>query len=184
MKYIFFFACLLSLSACTDIQKPKQLSTIETLNSTLDSIQKVVSANPLDSANEYSQLSQGVELRIKNNYFADTIDMELGRKMDAYKVMRRKWASLGYDFRNIVAGVAETKESLRQLKHDIDNGDGDRGKYDEYISFEKTKVEQLNELSNQYIETRTQTFNTFNQLHKELDTFSRVLVKRAEAKRK
>ncbi|MBU2020336.1 MAG: hypothetical protein KJ941_11880 [Bacteroidetes bacterium] len=184
MKLFFLFIIIIVFTACTDLQKPKQLQAIQSMNKTLDSIQKVVTSNPLDSANEYSILSQGVELRIKNNYFADTINMELGKKMDAYKVMRRKWAPLGYDYRNLLAGVTETKESLRQLKHDIDNGDGDRGKYNGFISFEKSKVDQLNELSKQYIDSRAETFKTFNELHQELDAFSQELVKRAEAKRK
>ena len=170
--------------SCSDIHKPAQLEKISTLNATLDSLHKVVLVNQLDSANSYSLLSHDVELRIKNNYFADTIDMELGKKMDAYKVMRRKWSPLGYEYRNLLKGIAETKESLRQLKHDIDNGDGSREKYDQYLAFESSKVEQLNLLSDQYVTTRAQTFKTFHDLHEELDAFSRELVRKAENKRK
>jgi len=175
---------LLVLSACTDVQKPRQLATIEALNHSLDSIKTVITENRLDSALQYSQMAQGVELRIKNHYFADTIDLELGKKMDAYKVMRRKFQPLGMDYTNILKGTEEIKESLRELKHDIENGDGNRDKYDEYILFEKAKFDQINALCSDYVNTRNETMATFNQLHRELNAFSFELVKKAEAKKK
>jgi septation ring formation regulator EzrA len=175
---------LLVISACTDVQKPRQLKTIKALNHSLDSIKTVITANRLDSAHHYSQISQGVELRIKNHYFADTINLALGQKMDAYKVMRRKFNPLGMDYTNILKGAEEIKESLRELKHDIENGDGNRDKYDEYILFEKGKFEQINALCKDYVSTRNETMATFNQLHNELNAFSFELVKKAEAKKK
>lgn len=175
---------LLGFSACSDVKRGEQLAKINQLNASLDSIKLLVESNPLDSANLYAQISHDVELRIKNNYFADTINMVLGKKMDAYKVMRRKWAPLGYDYRNLLQGVKETKESLRQLKHDIENGDGDRSKYDEFLSFETEKVNQLKALAEQYIDTRRETYDTFHTLHEELNQFSIELLKKAEASKK
>lgn len=183
MKFLFSLSILLLVASCSDVHKPKQLEKIASIERSLDSLNKVILANPLDSATEYDRVSREVELRIKNHYYADTINLELGKKMNAYKVMRRKWSPLSLDFANLLNGVKETNESLRQLKHDIENGDGDRSKYDDYIAFEKNKTEQLIALGNEYVESRASTFKTFRHLHEELNAFSQLLVKQAEAKR-
>lgn len=185
MKYLFLLTlATLFLTACSDAVKPRQLSSIDELTQKLDSLSTLIEANKLDSAEHYAQMAQGVELRIKNNYFSDTVDLALGKKMDAYKIMRRKFGPLAADYLNILNGSKEINESLRQLRHDIDNGDGERDKYDEYIVFEKSKVEQIEAMAKDYMDTREATMSTFTALHNEMDAFSRDLVKKAEAKKK
>ncbi len=146
MKYLFFLAAVLTLASCSDLHKKDQIAEIDQMNNTLDSIQEVLFKNEIDTIAALRVATNSVEIRIKNYYYADTIDMALGKKMDAYKVMRRDLGPLGRSFNAIKKGVTEQKKSLNNLKTDIENGDGERKKYDEYIAFEKDKTHQLQSL--------------------------------------
>lgn len=172
MKYLFFLLPIITLFSCTDLNKGKQISAINGMNKTIDSIQTVLLENEIDTIAALQVATNTVELRIKNYYYADTIDMALGRKMDAYKVMRRSLGPLGRSFVTIKNGVSAERTALANLKKDIENGDGDRQKYDEYVQFEQGKVDQLRKLLTEYIKEKDKTMKIFNDLHQELYDFS------------
>lgn len=178
MKYLILLLCLGSLIACSDIKKSDQLASIDKMNISLDSIEKVLFENEIDTIAALGVATNTVELRIKNNYNADTIDMELGKKMDAYKVMRRTLGPLGKSFSIIKNGIIAEKETLTNLKADIEKGNGERQKYDEFIQFEKGKVEQLRSLLDDYVARKEKTMKTFHELHSELNAFSMSLLKK------
>lgn len=172
MKYFLLLLPLLGLLSCTDLNKGKQISAIDGMNKTIDSIQTVLLENEIDTIAALQVATNTVELRIKNYYYADTIDMALGRKMDAYKVMRRSLGPLGRSYVTIKNGVIAERTALSNLKKDIENGDGDRKKYDEYVQFEQGKVDQLRSLLSEYVKEKNKTMKTFNELHQELYDFS------------
>ena len=179
MKFIpVFFFVAIALASCTDLDKGKQIKKIEEMNSSLDSIQKVLFEHEIDTIAALRVATNAVELRIKNNYYSDTIDMELGKKMDAYKVMRRSLGPLGRSYTTIRKGVIDEKETLKNLRSDIESGNGDRSKYNEYVQFEEGKVEQLRKLLREYVTEKEKTMTTFNKLHRELDDFSMSLVEK------
>ncbi len=172
MKYIVILSSFLALISCSDLKKNEQIQAITKMEATLDSIQTVLKANEVDTIAGLSTAANVIETRIKNNYKTDTIDMELGRKMDAYKIMRRSFRPLGDAYYRVQEGTSEEKLTLANLKKDIENGDGDRAKYDEYVKFEEEKVNQLRILLDDYIQQKTKTMNTFHELHEELEAFS------------
>lgn len=176
MKKLIFILVLLVTYSCADIDKGKHLEAIDNMNKSLDSIQTVLLENEIDTIAALSVATNSVELRIKNNYNADTIDMELGRKMDAYKLMRRTLGPLGRSFYMIKTGVAEEKLTLEKLKIDIEKGNGERKKFPEYIKFEESKVQQLRILLKEYVVQKNETMKTFHELHDELDAFSMSLL--------
>lgn len=184
INYLIIAFFLAITASCTDINESRQLEQIEAMNKSIDSIQEAMKNNPLDSGVHYATMAEEVEYRIRNNYFSDTINMELGRKMDKYKVMRRKFKPLRFSYKNVLKGCDEIKESLRQLKHDIENGDGERQKYDEFLNFEQEKVEQMKALSYEYAELKKTTLETYFELHDELKAFSFELEKKALAGKK
>ena len=104
--------------------------------------------------------------------------MEFGRKMDAFKVMRRTLKPLRKSITLIPESIESERLKLKELKADIENGDGKREKYAEYITFEEVKVSQLRILLNEYIETRETSLNTYNDLYDELNDFSMSLLKK------
>ncbi|MFT7344554.1 MAG: hypothetical protein ACI9XP_001139 [Lentimonas sp.] len=176
---LLILSSLLAFS-CTDLKKGSQLDAINVLSVQLDSLDGELASHKMDSGFYFAQLASAVELRIKTFYFADTIDMKLGMKMDAYKLMRKKLEPLAGDYNNLKLGVLETKSSVANLKDDIENGNGKREKYDEFVVFEANKVEQLNVLYKDYFMSRDKTLATYNELHSELDAFSMELQEKAK----
>lgn len=184
INYLLIACFLILAGACTDINETRQMDQIASMNKTIDSIQVAMQANQLDSGVQYAAMAEEVEYRIRNNYFSDTINVELGRKMDKYKVMRRKFKPLRFSYKNVLKGCDEVRESLRQLKHDIENGDGERQKYDEFLGFEQEKVNQMLALSAEYASLKIETLKTFEELHEELKAFSFQLEKKARTGKK
>jgi hypothetical protein len=148
------------------------LATIDKLNTRLDSLKNELLTNKLDSAQQYSIEAIDNETRIKNYFIEDTIDMVFAEKMTRYKNMRRAFKHMYLEFDNIVLGCDEVKETLRQLRHDIENGDGDRAKYGEYLNFEKSKFDKLEILAKDYFDAKKTNVATFRELNPELHDFS------------
>ena len=121
--------------------------------------------------------------RIKKNYYTDTVDLEIARKMDAFKVMRRKLKPLTYGFVNLKKGCEEVKSSLTLLKADIENGNNARDKYDEYLKFESDKVYQLQVLCAEYHNDRTAILGTYYELFDFLNKFSLDLAEKAKSRK-
>lgn len=180
MKHLLIVLSAFALYSCADLEKGKQFESIDKMNTTLDSIQTVLFENEIDTIAALGIAANSVELRIKNNYYADTIDMALGKKMDAYKVMRRSLGPLGRSFSVIKNGVTTEKDVLKNLKSDIENGYGERKKYNEYLQFEEGKVDQLRTLLKDYVSQKDKTMKTFLELHDELNTFSLELLKKKQ----
>lgn len=182
MKRVFIFGILftvnLALFSCSDLRKGEHLKSIEKMNTALDSIQTVLIENQIDTLPALTVAAMGVELRIKNNYYADTIDIELGKKMDAFKVMRKRLGPLGSTYNTVRLGVEDEKKTLKDLRSDIENGDGDRSKYGEYVHFEQQKVDQLRSLLKEYVSEKEKALKTFNELYDELNAFSMSLLQK------
>lgn len=172
MKYFFLMITCLSIYACSSSNNEKHLEAITKMNTSLDSIEKVMLANEIDTIAALRVATNTVELRIKNYYYADTIDMALGKKMDAYKVMRRELGPLSKSYSIVKKGISEERKTLTNLESDIKNSNGDRSKYQEYIEFETSKVDQLRKILAEYVRQKEKTMTTFHELHKELYDFS------------
>jgi hypothetical protein len=168
----------LFFTSCMDLETSARLERIAAMERTIDSVEVVFAEHKVDSMAVMSINAYSVENRIKRNYTADTIDMEFGRKMDAFKVMRRNFKPMGKATSAIPTSIEEVREKLSQLKADIENGDGKREKYDEYLTFEETKVGQLRTLLNEFVETKIATLKTYNELYAELNEFSMSLLKK------
>jgi hypothetical protein len=168
----------LFLASCMDLETSTRLERIAAMERTIDSVEVVFKEHKLDSMAVLSIKAYDVENRIKKNYNADTIDMELGRKMDAFKVMRRSFNPMGKAMSAIPVSIEEEREKLAQLKTDIENGDGKREKYDEYLNFEEAKVAQLRTILDEFVETKTTALKTYDELYVELNDFSKSLLKK------
>jgi hypothetical protein len=162
--------------SCSDFKKGEQLKSIDTMNKSVDSIETVLLENEIDTISALITATVTLELRIKNNYFADTIDMELGKKMDAFKRTRRRLGPLSNTFNTVRIGVKEQRDMLEKLKSDIENGNGDRKKYPEYITFEQKKVDQLRSLLNAYVKEKKETMEIIDRIYPEMNAFSLSLL--------
>jgi hypothetical protein len=182
-KIFLALGLLYTFTCCSDLKKKEHMDAIDSMTVTLDSIGIVLKANQIDTLHGIIGAAMQVELRIKNNYYADTIDMELGKKMDAFKRMRKGLPGLGNLYSEINTGVQEQKESLLLLKNDIEKGNGERKKYGEYIVFEQQKTNQLRSLIREYVAGKEKTMSVFNELYPELNAFSMLLLNKPKPKK-
>ena len=177
MKYtLLLLLAVFLISSCTDIDKTNRLSKIDKMIHGLDSISAQLKKEKIDTLAEMQLAAQGVEYRIRGNFVADTIDLELGKKMDGYKRMRRAIPKLRSNIVKLEKGVIELRKSLTSLKKDIENNSGARGKYDEYIKFEKNKFDQIVILFKEFQKNQTKISDTYSALHVELYNFSMQLI--------
>ena len=185
MKTTFFFLFgLLILGACTNVNRGERIQKLDQITASLDSLEKVISANPSDSSFGMSERAHDIEFRFKQFYFADSVDRVLANKINDMKQARKTLGHLHNDCLNLLKGCNEMKESLRLLRYDIENADGDRKKYDEYISYEESKMNMLTRMGADYIDERGKAYATYDLLFVELNTFSMDLLETYEKKKK
>lgn len=182
MRFFLLISLFFLIFSCSDINKNKRIERISSMEKTLDSIEKIMKSAKIDSLADMQLAAQGVELRIKNNYKLDTINLEFGKKMDDYKRMRRAIPKLRGNWDKVKKGVVEMKKSLNNLKIDIENNSGKREKYDEYLKFEQNKLGQLRTLFDECLKGQMKILDTYTRLHSELFQFSMDLVKEENTK--
>jgi hypothetical protein len=141
-------------------------------------IEKERFKNEIDTLTALKIATNAVEIRIKNYLVLDTINLVLGKKMDAYKIMRRSLKPLGKQNSQLKQAIREEQKSLKALKSDIEDGSGSRDKYESYILFEKNKVKQLQILLDEYLRLKQETLATYRKLHPELNQLSLDLVRK------
>lgn len=176
---LFFFGTFLAVAivSCTDMKKTEHLASINDLNMQLDSIETILTENHVDSIAEKVLQTNGVELRIKRHYDVDTIDREFGQKMDRYKLMRRAMPKLGNMENKVVQSIKEERMALNNLKTDIENASGERNKYDEYITFETEKVAQIKVLLEEFVISKNEVMQTYDEIHQDMYNYSMSLIK-------
>lgn len=185
MKTTFFFLfILIGLGACTNVNRSERIQKLDQMTVSVDSLDKVISANRADSSLEMSEKAHDIELRFKQFYLADSVDRNLANKINDLKQARKTLGHLKTDCSNLLKGCSEMKESLRLLRYDIDNADGDRKKYDEYIIHEQSKMNMLTRMGKDYITERAKAYSTYELLYDELNTFSMDLFEAYEKKKK
>ena len=110
MKYLpFVLILLMALGSCADLEKENQLSRIDDLNARLDSIDGLYSESLIDTLDKFKHNTWAVENRIKQHYRADTIDMAFGRKMDAFKIMRKNMGPMSKSGVTLRTGMKEER---------------------------------------------------------------------------
>lgn len=176
MKYLIMLSVFaLNLSSCQNKTKTKQLAQVNQLIKTTDSIRTVFIENKNDSIMHYITKVMDVESRIRRSYKSDTINLVFGKKMNAYKQVRKKLKPIINMNHQVEAGALEELAVLKKLKKDIEGGLGDRTKYTDYIQFEKKKIEQIATITKEIIDVQTKQIATFNRYHQELYDFSMTL---------
>lgn len=67
--------------------------------------------------------------------------------------------------------IREEKQALYNLKMDIENGYGNKEKYDEFITFEQSKLTTIKVLLEQYLIRKNKDLPRFRKSLKELNDF-------------
>lgn len=176
MKFFFFIFVVFLFVSCSDIKKGEQLETIEILQKSLDSINTVLIENKFLELEKIGIESKAIETKIKENYSSDTIDVEFAEKLSTFKEMINSIEPLKNAYSKLLKNTKEEKSDLLKLKNDIENGNGERSKYQEYVNFESNKTQQLRTLLIQYVNQRKIRLETYQSLHKIIFDFSFSLI--------
>jgi hypothetical protein len=174
MKKHIVVLLLLSVS-CSYFDQEKQKKSVSSLSSEVKTFKKEFNAIKIDSISDLKLSTYEVERRIKQNYYSDTIDISFGQKMDDFKRMRRMLGPLGKEQARVKNSINEELLQLEKLQSDISKGYGKRESYNEYIQFEKNKVNQIKVLYTEYVKMRAQFLEMYTALYFELYTFSKSI---------
>ena len=186
------------LFSCADLERERQLAEIKTLASRTDSLSVALKEHRIDTLASIQNTINNLELRIRNNYTADTISESLGLKMEEFRMLKKFFLvkheeegeeeareknenksainlnkeTLGSAYVILKRGIQSEKKALNALKRDVQNGCGKRNKYDEYISFEKENVHQLGVLLENYKTHKNSVLNRFEAVQTDLNNFA------------
>jgi hypothetical protein len=183
---------LCAAASCTDFDREEQLSKVDKLSQQVDSLQVALQEHRVDTLVNLRTAVTTLELRIRNNYNADTINVALGEKMEKFRQLKKFFMAeheaegeeegeglnhqtLGSAYVVVKRGIMAEKSTLLKLRSDISNGFGKRDKYDEYISFEAGKVNQLCVLLEDYKSHKDKILTNFKEVYGDLNAFATQL---------
>jgi hypothetical protein len=176
MKKLFFLvAILVALFSCQNETQTIHLKQVDQLIKTTDSIRTVLIENKNDSIMYYISKVMDVEFRIRRSYNSDTINDTFARKLDEYKLVRKKLKPVLKMIGQLEAGTVEELATLQKLKQDIESGAGERLKYNDYLLFEQNKIDELKVILKEIIDVQEKQLAVFNRHHQELYDFSMTL---------
>ncbi len=170
VKKILFFVVLV-LTSCSDLKREEQLVKLNALQSELIESQNEFQNAYIDSLHVITMASSDLERKLKQNYKSDTIDVALGKRIDDYKRMRRMLGPLGSFGSKLRRAYKEQEAQLKSLQTDIENGFGERNKYDEYLELEKEKNKQVFDLLQEYLRIKKEAFDIYELQHLWLSDF-------------
>jgi hypothetical protein len=182
-KLLFVFAVLGLLVSCSDLEKEQQIKRVQQAQKKLDQLTKKLEDKRIQDISTFKVKTMQTELKIKQNLYLDTINLELARQLDAFKVMRRSIKPLMKQYQKIKTGIREEKAVLKLLSQDIEQGRGERQRYNEFIQFERNKVEQLAALTTDFERAKMQFFNDYKRLYPPVNALANQLVEKASRRR-
>lgn len=167
MKWYFvaFAALGLTITSCKNDNKKELLSEIDQMEHKLDSLSMIANDTTRYRFEDIVVSVRATILRVQQNYNADTIDYVLADQMNSYKEIRKAISKNSGNLAKAKQTIPEVQEKLVHLKHDIENGVNDRDKYQEFINYEKTKINEIEHVLGYYIETTDKYYNRYDSLH-------------------
>ncbi|NDF60341.1 MAG: hypothetical protein EB100_04600, partial [Crocinitomicaceae bacterium] len=93
-------------------------------------------------------------------------------KLDSYKKVYRKLTSIEAYEEKFLFGSQDIKNSIEKLSNDITKGSGDREKYDQFLSFERSKVLELEKLLSNVKKLQSESIETFQKIHPAISSFA------------
>ena len=141
MKLYFLFSALFLFLSCTDLKKPKQLDRVEALNTKFSELEQLYS-NFAEFSDIQLEVSE-VESRLIEYSTGDTLTFEFAQKIDRYSSISSDLEWIETQIPHIDSLFEIRGNGILTLSHDIENGVGDRSKYDDNIEFENTSMTEL-----------------------------------------
>jgi hypothetical protein len=179
MKPYVTFLLILLLTACESTEKHKQLSRLTKMIAQTDSLKSVLLQNKIDSVVDYQVQANALMIRLKNNYRPTKIDLNFGRKVNEFKELQMLFIlekeenkrTLPGEFGVVFSSLDEEKMTLNLLKVDVENGRGDKKKYNEFINFEQGKLNTIEGMLEHYLMRKKRYLPRFKKCLQELNEF-------------
>jgi hypothetical protein len=179
MKPYVTFLLILLLTACESTEKHKQLSRLTKMIAQTDSLKSVLLQNKIDSVVDYQVQANALMMRLKNNYRPTKIDLNFGRKVNEFKELQMLFIlekeenkrTLPGEFGVVFSSLDEEKMTLNLLKVDVENGRGDKKKYNEFINFEQGKLNTIEGMLEHYLMRKKRYLPRFKKCLQELNEF-------------
>lgn len=172
---MFFFllvGVLLFLSSCKDQVKSHFITEVEQLEITLDSLETIAFDSKTRQDGGIILSVQETIALIKENYELDTLSMEGVEKIDGYQEIEYAMTVNSGNLAKAKQAIPEVKIKLKELKHDIKHGVNSREKYQDFINFEKEKIEDIGEILAYYMKNKKKYENRYDSLYPFIRNFS------------
>jgi len=158
--------------SCTDLKKGGQLSNLDQLSKTIDSIEIVLNENRIDTLKKMHDSAKVISAQIGEFHSADTLSLVFAMKLDDYKLMVESIPEIKMYQIQLKEGIAELRTSVTNLRKDVTNSSGQKNRYSEFISFEKRKIDLLRDALNSFIDLRDKIINDFSSVEEEVRNFA------------
>lgn len=179
MKIILFISLIgLTLLSCADFDREKLLQQVDKQQKHVQKLELQLEKFVINDVATLKNDALQTELRIKQNLHLDTINMELARQLEEFKLMRKSISPLMKQYLKAKNGIKEEAAVLKNLSRDIKEGRGERQRYNEYIGFEKQKVKQLSALTTDFIRARAKFIANYDRLYPPIEAFSYTLIQK------
>lgn len=175
MKWLIYVFLVFNLSSCIEMKQSEYNQKIDQSIETLKQSKKKLSNPIFDSipivVSEINSLKSNIRTFLKN----DTLPLDIALKID--EISHIDIALQNIEANKIIAlkDINVVIQNLNNLKKDINNSSGDRGKYDENIEVEKSKQIILVDAVDDYFNDCTNSLQSFNEIKTELISFSNKL---------
>jgi hypothetical protein len=164
--------------SCADLKRKELLTQVEKYQNELNEMSNRLDSLSINDVSEIKNNTLQTELHIKQNLKLDTINLVLAQQLEAFKLMRKSIKPLMQQYSKAKKGIVEEKQVLKNLHLDIEEDRGERHRYNEYIGFERQKLNQLKSLSTDYFTARAKFFNDYKLLSPPIEALALELMKK------
>lgn len=170
---------MITLYSCNNKNRGKYIKEIDSMSATLDSLKTIAYDTTGQNTQPILRSVHETIQKIKQNYSSDTIDLELVKKIDAYKEIENALSINSGNLAKAKQAIPEVQLKVDDLRHDVKNGVNDRDKYPEFIEFEKSKINDIRNVLSYYMETKIkycERYDSLQPLMKEMEkSYSKAL---------
>ncbi|XOV69282.1 MAG: hypothetical protein ACFHU9_08860 [Fluviicola sp.] len=157
-KWTFFISIALLFTGCADLKQSEQLDRIREMEEKLLTLEKKLDAFDVALWEQWNEDAENTTMQLKQ-LEADTIPLETALDIDRYKNLKSMLPGVRKGQENCSNQVQAIQKRLEKLKNDIEEGNGRRDKYDEFLTMEEKEVALLE-----------QKFALYQSTYKELKT--------------
>lgn len=167
-KWLFFISTALIFTACADLNKSEQLERIDTMEDEVSEWSDAM--NNFDSEAWILSVSD-VEATVEaiKQIESDTISVQEALAMETFTNLQLEMLSLHPLLTRCGEGAKEVMKRLKKLKIDIDLGNGQRHKYDTYLTEEEAQVAILREDFKRYMQIKEKVENALPEAQKDVN---------------